>query len=524
MNRLLGALLALALALAAGNSPAEQAVLSPLDPTKTSGTELAGKLVDFEGALLSYHSGTTAPTYAVQGTPWLDTSKVSSGGFPVLKRYDGNSWLADSVFDTDRHQLLPSTGKLNATGGTSTAYTLNTGYEPTALWDGFAIQFRAHATNTGASTLNVNALGARPLRRAPNTELLPGTIVSGSLYRATYSDTNGGEWIIDNPFGSPSPAAPGVTADCACFTAPERSFFTDGQAVSRSIYGNLFEAITVVQTGTGNAGQAVLTGFTGIDTLGIAQGTKVEGPGIAAGTTVKSIDSSSQITLSANLTTSGARSVRFFPWGNGDGATTFNLPDTKGKFRYTRDNLGGTAALVAQVQTTITTTAGSATATVASVSGIARGWYVSAKTIPAGTKVTDISGATITLSNGTGVLAGTDVPVRFSPFSDASALGGTGGELSHVQALAELVQHLHGTGTLAIVPNPHNHTEGKPQDIGKKPSSVSGGSGGWGDADSNITNTSSTSLSIIGNTANTGLSQPFNVTNPGIGFNTIIYY
>ena len=74
------------------------------------------------------------------------------------------------------------------------------------------------------------------------------------------------------------------------------------------------------------------------------EGSKVEGAGIPTGATVSSVTATT-IVLSANATAStvGAQ-IRLFPNGNGDGATTFNLPDDRGRSSIGRDNMGGTAA------------------------------------------------------------------------------------------------------------------------------------------------------------------------------------
>jgi microcystin-dependent protein len=53
--------------------------------------------------------------------------------------------------------------------------------------------------------------------------------------------------------------------------------------------------------------------------------------GIPAGTVVASITSGTAITMSANATSSGTRTVTFQPHGAGDGSGTFNLPDMRGQ-------------------------------------------------------------------------------------------------------------------------------------------------------------------------------------------------
>ena len=74
------------------------------------------------------------------------------------------------------------------TGGTATAYTVTSyeAFDTLTRLNGQIIAFTPHATNGGTVTLNVDSLGARPLRSAPSTELLagnadPGDAVSGAL-------------------------------------------------------------------------------------------------------------------------------------------------------------------------------------------------------------------------------------------------------------------------------------------------------------------------------------------------------
>src|SRR3954463_3824906 len=62
------------------------------------------------------------------------------------------------------------------TGGSSTAYTVTSyqGFDTLAHMDGTMIAFTPHATNGATVTLNVDGLGARPLRSAPGADLLAG--------------------------------------------------------------------------------------------------------------------------------------------------------------------------------------------------------------------------------------------------------------------------------------------------------------------------------------------------------------
>src|SRR6516165_3580664 len=73
-----------------------------------------------------------------------------------------------------------------ATAGTGTAYTLSSFqvFDTLAHMDGAMIAFTPHAGNGGACTLNVDALGAKPLRSAPASAFaLPfGQAISRTTY------------------------------------------------------------------------------------------------------------------------------------------------------------------------------------------------------------------------------------------------------------------------------------------------------------------------------------------------------
>src|SRR3954469_25168984 len=91
-----------------------------------------------------------------------------------------------------------------ATAGTSTAYTLTSyqNFDTLAHMDGAMIAFTPHAANGATVTLNVDGLGAKPLRSAPGVELLAAMLIQSSVYAATYNNANS-EWILHGIFGTP---------------------------------------------------------------------------------------------------------------------------------------------------------------------------------------------------------------------------------------------------------------------------------------------------------------------------------
>ena len=136
----------------------------------------------------------------------------------------------------------------------------------------------------------------------------------------------------------------GGELDYAGIFAPAGWLFCAGQAVSRATYADLFAALSVTVTANATSGQASLTGVSqDLVAFGVA-GASIEGPGIQPGTTVTGA-SGSVITLSAPAATSNVGGAyRIIPWGRGDGSTTFNLPDRRGRVTVGRDTMGGTAA------------------------------------------------------------------------------------------------------------------------------------------------------------------------------------
>jgi hypothetical protein len=70
------------------------------------------------------------------------------------------------------------------TGGTSTAYTVTSYqvFDTLAHMNGALIAFTPHVTNGATVTLNVDSLGAKPLRPAPSVELQTNVLIAGTPY------------------------------------------------------------------------------------------------------------------------------------------------------------------------------------------------------------------------------------------------------------------------------------------------------------------------------------------------------
>ncbi len=124
-------------------------------------------------------------------------------------------------------------------------------------------------------------------------------------------------------------------------SAPNQYVFAFGQAIARATYPDFYTAITLTQSATCISGNSTLGGLASTESIPV--GAVIEGSCVVPGSTVVS-KTASAVVMSNNASASGTISATFFPWGNGDGATTFNVPDMRGRAPFGRDNMGGTAA------------------------------------------------------------------------------------------------------------------------------------------------------------------------------------
>lgn len=143
------------------------------------------------------------------------------------------------------------------TGGTSTAYTVSSfqGFDTLANMHGKEVWFTPHTTNGATVTLNVDSLGAKPLRSAPGVELPAGVMIQGTPIGAIYNNTDGAFYLkglFGNPFNIP--LAGGM--DFWGTAVPNSSFaFPAGQAISRTTYSALF----AIMSATYGAGDGTTT-------------------------------------------------------------------------------------------------------------------------------------------------------------------------------------------------------------------------------------------------------------------------
>ena len=214
---------------------------------------------------------------------WSQTASSDATADSTINWAEGQA--PSSVNDSAR-AMMAATAKYRddiagaiVTGGTSTTYTVSSYevFDTLVHLGGQMIAFTPHITNGATVTLNVDSLGAKPLRSAPGVELLAGTIIQGTPYVAVYNNSDGA-FYLQGFYGNPYNIPLGGGLPFIGATAPNSSFvFPYGQAISRTIYSALYSLVSTT-------------------------------------------------------------------YGTGDGSTTFNLPDFRGRVIAGKDDMGGSAA------------------------------------------------------------------------------------------------------------------------------------------------------------------------------------
>jgi microcystin-dependent protein len=215
---------------------------------------------------------------------WSQTAASNATADSTINWAEGQS--PSSVNDSARAMMAAAAKYRDdiagaiTTGGTSTAYTVASyeAFDTLAHLDGKLIAFTPHTTNGATVTLNVDSLGAKPLRFWPSSDELPaGTLIQGTPYVALYSNSNG-EFYLRNQVPSVYVIPLGGLLPYVGTTAPNSRFALPfGQAISRTTYATLFSLVSTT-------------------------------------------------------------------YGAGDGSTTFNIPDLRGRVPAGLDNMGGAAA------------------------------------------------------------------------------------------------------------------------------------------------------------------------------------
>ena len=294
-------------------------------------------------ALVSQSSGAATPNPTFPCQVWADT-----GTGRMKKRNSANTaWLDMGALDsTLRDAVNASCFAVDA--GAANAYVCNFTPAITARSESVPIRFKAANANNGSCTIN-DGLGVVALVGGAHSALQGGEIVAnGEAWAQWNSSVGGGSYILLFCSGAAEQVAnatqsqhalplgqamtllsqPGRVDWFATMSPPSGYLSAAGTAVSRTTYATLFAAITAQVTGTVTSGSNSISSVASPQAMWV--GMPISGPGIPAGATITAVGAST-ITLSANATATSTTTVVICPFGVGDGSTTFNVPDARGR-------------------------------------------------------------------------------------------------------------------------------------------------------------------------------------------------
>lgn len=290
-------------------------------------------------ALASLSSGASAPSPTFPFQFWADT-----GTGRLKQRNSANTaWFDMGAIDS---ALRDSVGACSFAVGAGAANAITATYSPavTAFTDGMVLMFKAGATNTGAVTFAPSGLAAKAIVSLGHMALTGGEIaLNGDVWLQYNASVGGGSWVmIASSGGSAAGAAPTGSSLWHYGMAPPSGYLVaTGAAYSRTTYAALFSALTAQPVGTVTSGSPTLSAFSAGVPQAMWVGMPISGPGIPAGATITAV-ASTTITISANATaTTVGATVAVCPFGVGDGSTTFNIPDARGKSFRGWDNGAG---------------------------------------------------------------------------------------------------------------------------------------------------------------------------------------
>lgn len=242
------------------------------------------------------------------------------------------------------------------TGGTSTAYTLSYAVTPTALADGQTHLVQFNAINGAAPTLNVNALGAKPLHfwSTGGWGAWPANMVAiDQIVRVTYNATAGTYRAVNMPMVLRQAVSAVATIDFTGIPANVenievtidltmatdnvglqlRFYDSGGSLDSAAVYNTLFfsansGSTSGITTGTGGTSTTLATSVSNSSTNGCTGVLKIQN--------IQAVKAT-EFAQSTYYTATGSLTVI----GNGGGARTSNGPITGLRIFATSGNVTG---------------------------------------------------------------------------------------------------------------------------------------------------------------------------------------
>ena len=177
---------------------------SGLIDVQFSGRTFDAARIDTESLIRTNVMPAADLTFRKDLTVALSSTQVDSN-FEVLRDFsNGLETLYNTSFNQDgtlKNSLTAVNLKADAVyyaadTGTTDEYAITLTPAITEYSDGMTVAFKANTANDGEATLNVNAVGAKPLTKRKDVPLATGDITSGQIVEARYDSALGGFQVV----------------------------------------------------------------------------------------------------------------------------------------------------------------------------------------------------------------------------------------------------------------------------------------------------------------------------------------
>ncbi len=141
------------------------------------------------GANNYVHPATHSPSIIAQDAANRFVSDTEKAAWNAKETTAGAQAKADAVMSTHMADYVRQPGYAVATGSAN-AYAVSLNPVPTAYTEGMAVVVKINTDNTGASSINVNGLGAKAIKKGNGNDVAAGNLKTGSIYTFRYNGTN----------------------------------------------------------------------------------------------------------------------------------------------------------------------------------------------------------------------------------------------------------------------------------------------------------------------------------------------
>jgi len=134
-------------------------------------------------SLASNNAGGNAPSVTYGGQFWYDTEN----DMLWIRNATNTAWIAVGTVSAG---IFPVANKYADDIGTQNGYMISLTPTPTSHVAGMPISFKAASTNTGSSTITINSLTTKTIKKNGSSNLEAGDIQSGVIVTVVYDGAN----------------------------------------------------------------------------------------------------------------------------------------------------------------------------------------------------------------------------------------------------------------------------------------------------------------------------------------------